>query len=358
MKKKLLAVLLVSLAVSSQEEYRDWSYTRLKQEDFTGSPAGSVPFQIKYDLVYFKKRQKIEKTHHVHYSVKAIFIPSESWMVNDSLAPLRLRYCNLVFDFVELYARRLDDEINVTEDFQRSKTETIRAINDVISTIASETKFGQKEERVAFWEHHIDSVLQVTFRKDVPDYRYDRLTLGYYWGAAYNQLTGALGEQFSSPFAVSNGIYVTWKRVVYGGHLTFLGRSTPSKAYQSAKYSFGDTASFHLTYNSLYIGYEVIRKPQFIVAPFAGLSTFRMSRRDIPDETPGHLGPLKASIIAGLVIDWRSQAFFQNNHCQLRYGLNTRISYSPYEYAPGLRGNCISVSMGLSFYLDAVKNYL
>lgn len=339
------------------QENKYWSDQKLQLSDFEGSPVGA-PFQVKYDIVYARKNQKIEKTHHFHFQARAIFIPSESWIISDSLQALRLRYCNVVFDFVELYTRTLNNEINVSNNIEQSKKQTVNALDNTIAALASDTKLGTDQKRVEFWEHHIDSVLRLTFRKEIPDFKYDRLTIGYFWGPAYNRLTGNLGQQFSSPISVSNGIYVSWKRVNYAIHLTFLGKSTPSKPYYSEKQQFGDTARFVMNYHTYTVGYEVVKKPQFILTPYAGFSTMRFSLSDNNSLTKKYTNPLKASVNAGLGMDFRSKAFFQSNTSQLRYGISLRANYSPYQYLPKLSGNCLSFTLGLSIYLDAVKNYL
>lgn len=359
MKLKLFLGVCMSFLVLSlwAQDQRYWSDQKLQLADFAGSPNGSQRFQIKYDLVYSRKYQRVDKTIHSHFQVKAIFIPSQSWIVYDSLQAQRLRYLNVVFDFAELYARRFDDEINVSASFENSKAETIRALNDAVATVASDTKFGADEQRLAFWENHIDSVLRVTYRKEIPNHRYDRLTLGYYWGGAYNYMTGKLGDQFSSPASISNGIYLSWKRVMFAGHVTFNGKSKPSVGYYSAKQQFGDTARFLMNYSSVFVGYEIIKKPQFLLTPYVGLSTFRMMLIDNPGKKY-YTDPLKGSINLGLGMDFRSQPFFQSNKVQLRYGLTVRASYSPYTYLPKLPGNCLSFMVGLSFYVDAIRNYL
>lgn len=354
----LFFLVLTGFKLSAQEFKKYWSDEKLKLSDFTGSPVGSTPFQIKYDIVYSKKKQKIEKTLHSHYETKAIFLPAESWIVADSLQNSRLRYCNVIFDFAELYARRLNDEINVTNSFDNSTKETVRALNDAVAMVANDTKLGTDRQRVAFWEAHIDSVLKITYRKDIPDFKYDRLTIGYYWGATHNYLTGNLGNQFSSPFSVCNGVFLSWKRVVYAGQASFLGKSTVSKSYYDQKYEFGDTAVFSMSYSNLSVGYEIIKKPQFLLAPYVGMSTMRMTMRNPNPSGESIPGPLRAAFNAGLGMDFRSKAFFQNNNSQFRYGLCVRANYSPYNYLPKLKGDCFSFTLGISVYLDAVKNYL
>lgn len=360
MKNIYLLILSGFMFLNAQaQDQKYWSSEKLQFSDFEGSPAGGVPMQIKYDIAYSTKRQKVEQTHHAHYQARAIFIPSQSWIVFDGQRDLRLRYCNVVFDFVELYARRFEDEINVTDNISQSKNQTIQALNDAVSQLSADTKMGTDEKRVAFWEHHIDSVLSYTFRKEIPDYKYDRLTLGYYWGAAYNHLTGNLGAQFSSPVSISNGIYLNWKRVMYSVHATFLGSSKPSQSYYSNKQEFGDTARFYMSYGTFSIGYNLVRQPQFVLTPYAGISAMRMSLRDYDDvQIKKYTNPLRASVNAGLALDFRSKAFYQNNSIQFRYGLTMRANYSPYNYLPKLQGNCLSFSLGLSLYMDAVKNYL
>ncbi len=355
----ILAICFSILTFSAwSQDKKYWSDQKLQLGDFEGSPAGAAPFQIKYDIVYSKKIQRIERTTHWHYQAKAIFIPSQSWIVYDSLQELRLRYCNVIFDFVELYARRFDDEINVASNMESSKAETIRALNDAVALLASDTKIGTDRKRVAFWEHHIDSVLRMTYRKEIPDFHYDRLTIGYSLGGAYNYLTGNLGNQFSSPIAAANGFYLTWKRVRYAVQLTALGRSKPSKGYYSEFQQFGDTAEFVMNYHTFTVGYEIIRKPQFQLTPYAGMSTMRMFLVDDDINDKKYTNPLKASFNAGLALDFRSKPFFQSNTSQFRYGLAIRANYSPYTYLPKLAGNCLSFTLGLSIYMDLVKNYL
>jgi hypothetical protein len=109
-----------------------------------------------------------------------------------------------------------------------------------------------------------------------------------------------------------------------------------------------------MTYNSFYVGYQCIQKPQFVIAPFIGMSTMRFTllNQAIGDKT--YTNPLKASFTAGIGFELRSKPFLQYNTSQFRYGLSGRFSYSPYNYLPTLSGNCFALSMSIALYLDTL----
>lgn len=346
---------LISFWSWSQERY--WSNARLNASDFHAQAFPATPFQVKYDLVVSPYKEKIGKTKHSHYRANAVMYKAESWIAADSLQELRLRYANVIFDFAEYYSRRLEEEINISNS-QGKLAEWKRTLDNEIGRIAIDTRYGTASDRIIFWENYIDNLLRETFRKDVPDYKYERFSIGYYWGATTHQFTGLIGQTFSDPYCVTNGAYFTWKRVYYGFQLAFPGRSVPSSAYYSEKYQFPATATFKASYQHFNIGYEIIRKPRFIVTPFVGLTTLRFIRTDVPKKPGEYSDPLKGSPNAGMAIDFRSVEFFINNSYQFRYGLTLRGSYSPVKYAPKLIGNCLSFTVGISLYMDAIKNHL
>lgn len=352
-----LAFLLVSTGIFAQN-IREWSDQKLTLLNFQGDAVSGIPLDFKYDIEYKLKKQRIDKTRHVHFEAVAIFKPEESWIKNDSLQNLRLQYCNVLFDFVEYYARKSEGKANMHVLISEVKRKTLEELNDAIAVISTETKQGTYKPRIDYWEKHIDSILRITVSNEIPNYHLDKLSMGYYLGASYVSLSGNLGKQFSSPVAFCNGLYFTWNRWMYAYQMNVLGNSKPSKAYYDEFNQFGDTARFKLTHHYLFVGYQIVHRPRFSITPFAGFSTLKMIMIDNDINNKKYHDPLKASILVGLGMDFKSKPFYQNNNAMFRYGISLRTGYSPYKYLPKMSGNCLTFSLGISFFMDTVKNYL
>ncbi len=354
---KIQLLILIWLFASPIFAQKKWSETPLTFADFKGEKIPSVPYSFTYRFEQTWKKEKQDKTIHRHYEITPVFVSDSSFLTNTSNEN-SLRLCQVFFDYAEYVSRNVQYEVNLnTYDYYQTRLKKGKqTCDDQLGFIAMDTKYGLDTARIRYWEKHTDSLLQVTPRIFIPNYKRDKLSISYAWGANYNQFSEQFASHYSNPITISNTIHFGWKRWHYGMQLSFLGKTRAQQMYASSNYSFPDKTPFVTTHNHFVVGYEIIRPPQFTVTPLVGFSTIRFTRTDLPEEDKTRLGPLRGSLTAGMAIDLKSQAFHQNNDVQFRYGLQIRAMYARYRYNQGIFGDVISIGIHLNLYMQHIQN--
>lgn len=353
-------VLFLFLSVNSLIFSQDsivWNGNLLQATDFKAAPITGIPYQFSYELKRGFKKQWFDRTYHIHDEVQAVFIGATSWLNPNSGSGNELALCQLFFDYVEYESRMLQNELIAGGSINTLYPQKRNSIDQRLSAMAIDTKYGQDATQMLFWRTEIDRLLRETKRIEIPEYETDNLIISYGWGGSFLGFDQDLATYFTSPVLIANTVGFTYKRHHFGIQLAFNGKSSPKKAYATASYSFPDSARFVVNHPHFVYGFDVIHQKRLSVTPIVGLSTLRFTRTDLPEEDLARRGPLKGALALGLSIDLKSKPFFQTNTSVFRYGVQLRSTYSFFNYAPQLRGPVLGIGAGLFVYIEAIKSF-
>jgi hypothetical protein len=357
MKRILLFLFLGVNSLIFSQDSLVWNGNLLQKTDFKATPITEIPYQFSYELKRGYKKQWFDRTYHIHDEVQAVFIGATSWLNPSSGSGNQLALCQLFFDYVEYESRMLQNELIAGGSINTLYPQKRNSIDQRLSALAIDTKYGQDTIQMQFWRREIDQLLYETKRIEIPEYETDNLIISYGWGGSLLGFDQALATYFTRPVLIANTVGFTHKRHHFGMQLAFNGKSSPKKAYATASYSFPDSARFIVNHPHFVYGFDIIQKKRLSITPIVGLSTMRFTRTDLPETDLTRRGPLKGAFALGLSIDMKSKPFFQTNTSVFRYGLQLRSTYSFFNYAPQLSGPVVGISAGLFIYIEAIKSF-
>ena len=357
MKRILLFLFLGVNSLIFSQDSLVWNGDLLQATDFKAAPITGIPYQFSYELKRGFKKQWFDRTYHIHDEVQAVFIGATSWLNPNSSSGNELALCQLFFDYVEFESRILQNELIAGGSINVLYPQKRNTIDQRLSAMAIDTKYGQDKSQMQFWRTEIDRLLYETKRVEIPEYETDNLMISYGWGGSFLGFDQALATYFTRPVLIANTVGFTHKRHHFGMQLAFNGKSSPKKGYATASYSFPDSARFVVNHPHFVYGFDIIQKKRLSITPIVGLSTMRFTRTDLPETALTRRGPLKGALALGLSIDMKSKPFFQTNTSVFRYGLQLRSTYSFFNYAPQLSGPVVGISAGLFIYIEAIKSF-
>lgn len=272
----VLLACVVSLGAQSQDLKR-WSDGPLEWSDFKGqSVLESAPSALKVSLVTDSK--EVTEKHKIQYRITAQAVMDRNASSADtaSMTDQRLRYHQLQFDQLELYRRRLQNDLNTGMNGIEAdkKLSYYRSLyKDQIQAIRQETRDGADDKKLQEWEYYTRKALEEIGLPPAPEFVPSDWCYGLYLGVGGIFPVNEIKDYFGGCFTFTAGLTAGYKRlklkadVSYGqvdfkkpnvfGAVDAQGRALQGPMNEYATYlGIGTT-----------LGYSVVNTKRFAITP-------------------------------------------------------------------------------------------
>lgn len=301
------------------------------------------------------KKERINKTTHVHYWVDALWLRSESFLA-DSVTSRFTPLAQLFFDCYELESRKLQDRLNDTDAFPDIEIpESNKRVNDQISSLRTITKNGFDTTEIQFWRQWMDSALLATPRFFLPNFESGNGELGFDLGGGVSSINGHLSNYFQILPAFGYGLSFGSKRFQFNYHALHSYAQSDS-TFIIGDFKFADSNRLQINQSSWTFGYQCFNRYKWTITPYAGLSTFRIINRDEPKGSLYAKGRASFNWEIGAIAEWRFLQFYQSNSVQLFWKLRLKVGYAPIYYLHVVRGNALKIQLGIGFTMKSIRN--
>lgn len=276
----VLLACVVSLGAQSQDLKR-WSDGPLERSDFKGqSVLESAPSALKVSLVTDSK--EVTEKHKIQYRITAEAVMDRNASSADtaSMTDQRLRYHQLQFDQLELYRRRLQNDLNTGMNGIEAdkKLSYYRSLyKDQIQAIRQETRDGADDKKLQEWEYYTRKALEEIGLPPAPEFAPSDWCYGLYLGVGGIFPVNEIKDYFGGCFTFTAGLTAGYKRlklkadVSYGqvdfkkpnvfGAVDAQGRALQGPMNEYATYlGIGTT-----------LGYSVVNTKRFAITPHVGV---------------------------------------------------------------------------------------
>ncbi len=350
------------ISFSNSQDYRKfWHDGKLEWTDFQPTLAGENASELRYTMGFNPERKVLGDTI-VRRLVAYVFINRMVSSVNPQYRNSQhLRYNQVVFDILESYRRKLQNELD--------RARTPAEVNDALQMIhqaaeseilrfRNESRGGHNLQATEMWESVV--ALQIENSNfDAPAITKTNFSLGTILGAGKSFLAGSLGNHFSVPLSMVFGFEFFWKKtsfMINGG----MGTSCFKETYTGKTlWTKGEKAT--LTTFSFSLGHELFSSPKWRITPFAGLELHEISELGDKDN-PADKRMTSWRYNAGVYADYRfwKFLFLQPNSFYGRrefseMGIRTRFYVSQADFYPDLKGFASHFSIGFYMILSGVK---
>ena len=168
---KLLLLVALTLMVVSMPVYAqntsysfDWEWRALRLNDFATSQAilekeSNLAIQWKIETSKFSVPQK-EYCRIKYYDIKNLFIPSDSWIAEDSRNPEKLKFEQLKFDMSELYSRKAENAVNRAGKLGNTINEYKDSLTLAIDVLCEVTQNGEDSLAVDFLSKRVSEEIK------------------------------------------------------------------------------------------------------------------------------------------------------------------------------------------------------
>jgi hypothetical protein len=342
---------------------KQWEDGKLKLSDFKGRPPQTA--QYRSELVYYIgfDSEKAKPRDSAIYRLKtySYLDRDQSWMAPEADTVTLLRYNQALFNLVEIYERRLQYSLNRIADADLADPESSQIISQLKSEVAAlgnETSFGQNAAAVQRWLIKSETELRSVARENTPPFRKRKFHYGLYGGPRFGNLTGTLGDNFTSPLGVAFGgdlgcnkslllLNGSWGNTEVDQQFTE-ERTWPANLK-------GGIWVIEVSY-----GYTLIDNAGLKLIPFAGWGMTRI-RADHKNDVYEDFILTDHSFSGGLICDFklRKRLFLIpsvfNTRETSEIGIRTRISICPLNYGFGVKGTLIQLSAGIHLHGGFLK---
>ena len=205
----VLLACVVSLGAQSQDLKR-WSDGALEWSDFKGqSVLESAPSALKVSLVTDSK--EVTEKHKIQYRIiaQAVMDRNASSADTASMTEQRLRYHQLQFDQLELYRRRLQNDLNTGMNGIEAdkKLSYYRSLyKDQIQAIRQETRDGADDKKLQEWEYYTRKALEEIGLPPAPEFVPSDWCYGLYLGVGGIFPVNEIKDYFGGCFTFTAGL--------------------------------------------------------------------------------------------------------------------------------------------------------
>ncbi|MDH4473373.1 MAG: hypothetical protein QE487_12265 [Fluviicola sp.] len=357
MRYLLLALIAFTskLSFGQQPDTVFWSNTAITTSVWPKPDETKQPAQFIAYLDVRLKKDRLDKTIHVHYSVNAKWLRNESFIV-DSVKDRYLPLAQLFFDCYELESRKLQERLNTSEALMDLEIpESNKRVNDQIEGLREITNNGFDTLEMRFWRSWMDSSLLATPRTFLPNFESEKWEFGFDIGAGVSMLNGDLSNYFQTLPAFGYEASLGIKRVQFD-YSALHSFAKSDLAFAIGDFKFTDSSRLQLNQSGWTIGYQCIKRYKWTVTPYGGLSTFRIINRDEPKGSLYAKGRASYNWEAGVITEWRFLHFYQGNNAQFFWKLRLKVGYAPIYYLYKVRGDAVKIQLGIGFTMKSVRN--
>lgn len=357
--KRILAgscfILIVANGFGQLTDTLAWASGALLKAGWHRAELPQVPFQFNGRFEVTIRKERIGQTRHNHLAAYAQWLGGQSF-VADSVADRCKPLAQLYFDCYELESRKLQETINLPNVFiEEEVIASEQRVRGRISTLRMMTNDGRYTEQFSYWRKWMDSALVATPRLYPPEWETGNFELGFDVGAGTIAYNGDLSQYFGNMTGWGIGAGFRVKRFAFE-YRTIHCNVHSLQAFTIGDFKFSDTNRLLLNQATWSLGMQLIQQPRWAVIPYIGMSTFRVINRDEPKGSLYHKGRVSVNAEAGILTEWRFNAFYQGNQSQFAWKLIFKAGYAPVNYLKTVSGGALKIQIGIGYTLKSVIN--
>lgn len=331
-----------------------WKSDLLERANWPKAKELSIPFQFSTCITVRYKLQRLNGTSHVHYYCEAQWLRQQSFLAESAKGTKPL--AQLFFDCFELEARKIQETVNVENEFDvlDVKGAEARAKQRVVQ-INQETEDGQNTARFHYWRSWMDSALSATPRADIPDWENKLFGLGVDVGLGSTLFGGHLGTYFKPIAGFVVGGAIRLSRVYIDMHI-MQGNTSARQEFKADDFKFAPSSRLTIKQTCFSLGVDLLKNARWSVMPYGGLCTLHVINHDEPQGSLYRNGPVSFGVEGGMLTEWRFHALYQDNQGLLSWKLRLKTGFSGMNYLKEIRGTMLNIQVGIGFTLNAIRN--
>lgn len=292
MKKSYLIffVVCVNYVIMAQSDTSSallfWNERQIVLDDFKGIPPehSSNISEFSYVIGYRPFKKEIDDIQVKWIETYCYMDRYSSWIKSDYKNPTVLLFNQTIFDIIELYTRKLQDEINRTADDDDDLLNKLHLMLEDYSSRAkakvaelySETNNGQSRTAVEYWNQKTKKELELQKRELLPEYKLGKWGLGFTFDLGFGVISGNASEYFSNNFAFAFGFDIGYRPFIF--YLRgILGFNSLKKEVMIEDKIWTTNLNTEIAIPEFSVGYPVINNDDYSITPFAGIGGVEFS---------------------------------------------------------------------------------
>jgi hypothetical protein len=353
------------LIMNSTSDCKRWEDGPLTWEDFQGKPFYTldVPSDLSFILGFESEKLRIQDTTLIHLKATAYFLKDESWVNPSAKSDINLLFNQVIFDIIELYRRRMHNEMNQLSSYYQAQSYLHiynNKIHQEIQELRNMMELGNFSFAIKKKNDEIQKELVNILEDKFPNFRRSAFGMGMHAGFGAGLLTGSLGNHFQ-----------TSKNLLYGfdfGYRNLVLYLTASLNYNSVIENYEERNNWEkgtrtgIAIMESSFGYNIYDGNKFKVAPFAGIALIEISNREIKSDTANEFRMVDYyNAIAGLNLDFKLRKrfnFYPRGSAFREYvetDIRVRLFVLPAYYYPDLKGYSVNLTIGMNGFLNFIR---
>lgn len=284
MKKTIIILIAVvsSLTLLAQNrDLKNWSDGPLTWNDFKGKTViKGTPSYLKVSLNSVSNEELTDKKLQYRITANAVMDRNESYADTLVRTERRLRYHQLQFDQLELFRRRLQNDLSTGMNGLEADKRLAYYQNlykDQIETIRMETEDGNNDKKLQEWEYYTRKGLEEIGLPPAPEFVPSDWSYGVYLGIGGVYPNSDIKDYFGSYFSFTAGLTGGYKRLKLKADISY-GQSDFNKPNVfGVKDSQGRDLQGPMNEYATYLGvgtnlgYSLVDSKRIAVTPFVGM---------------------------------------------------------------------------------------
>jgi hypothetical protein len=368
-----LLVLSISQIINAQSDTASsvlfWQARHITWEDFKGVPPRGTESisEFSYLIGYRPFEKRIDDMDVKWIEAYCYMDRFASWVKEENRNPSILLYNQTIFDIVELFTRKFQDDINKLSGSQIDISnkcnlllrDYLSRIEAKIATMDLETVNGTNSRAVEYWNQKTQSELQLQEKQLLPDYKLGRFGLGLTFDLGYGILSGNSSNYFGNNFDLAFGFDIAYKPVVLYLR-AILGFNSVKQDFYFDNKIWTTDLNTGIAIPELSVGYPIFSNNDFSLTPFAGVgvtefSVFSNDEAYKKQRMTGFAG------ILGFNIDYMfgKELNLLNNFIFFRdksnWVIRTRFTAVPFNIDDKIKGWSFNFTIGIGGFANSIK---
>ena len=297
----LILSVILPMGVFAEDPYKDWEDGDLNWNDFQGIYVPGTQSMLSTGLDTKLNQEHIKGKIRISMKATATMNKERSFADSTMRNEQRLRYHQLQFDLLEVYRRRLQNDLNskmTSTDIKERLKHYQSQYAQQLDLIAKQTDNGTNDHKLQEWEYFVRKDLEELGLPFVPEIVPGKFSSGAYIGTGGIFPTGNINSAFTGTWTFVFGLQFGYDRFRLKSDLTF-GQSQFVNANifnKKDQENFGSYANYLGV--SVSLGYAVLNTPYFSITPHFGgyWSSYSWNVANIewvPDESGNEIKRIK-----------------------------------------------------------------
>ena len=278
----LVTILVSSVTMIAQnQDLKNWSDGPLTWNDFKGTAViKGTPSYLKVSLNSASKEELDDKKLQYRITANAVMNRNESYADTLVRTERRLRYHQLQFDQLELFRRRLQNDLGTGMNGLEADKRLAYYQNlykDQIEAIRMDTEDGNNEKKLQEWEYYTRKGLEEIGLPAAPEFEPSDWSYGIYLGVGVNYPSSDIKEYFGNCFTFTAGLTGGYKRLKFKADIAY-GQSDFNKPNVfGVKDTQGRDLQGPMNEYATYLavgtdlGFTVVDSKRLAITPFVGI---------------------------------------------------------------------------------------